>query len=509
MKHFDSFFRFFITTMFFYANMYCAMAQSLVTIPNPSSDYVCLYFSTEDNFPFYFQNKILIRFRQISTNTLVFALYDGARYTVINNPDNGQGCQGYPIIFNNNLYIRYKTIQNQNHLAQLNGNSWSIISNFDNGQYSEDHPIILNDKLYFKYATNAGTRLAQFDGTNITLVSALQTISVAKPKLTVYKNKLYLVDWATQQVMQFDGTNAAVLNQYPGPQTVGGVESFVPFQDTLFIRGQSNIVKTEGTNCYLVNVRSSLPNYSMYHFQKEPVTFGNKLLFIVQGSTGTHWAQYSNGVVQLIPNPTAGFGVEHEYAGTVIYNNKLYFSYVDANNKLRCSQLDGMTITFINTAFGGAMAAHNFPVVFNNALYFTNPGQSDLHLAKYDGQQITVVQNSPQLIVMPGSPILFNGNLYVRVVNHLAKLEEDFVKNEDIQTNINIFPNPVNDYLVIEHTGVQESSIKIVNVLGQEMLSKKLQNTQNSIYIADFPTGTYIINMTIDKKNMSRKFVKQ
>jgi Secretion system C-terminal sorting domain len=513
MKHFDSFFRFLITVLFFYSNMYGAVAQSLVSIPNPSSDYICSYSGAEDDIPFFFQNKILIRLRQVSTTHLVFAFYDGTSYTVINNPDNGHGCQGHPIVFNNNLYIKYKDVNNQNRLAKLNGNTWLLINNFDNGEGYEGEPIIFNDKLYFKYKTSRlDIRLVQFDGTTISMPLALQNVGVAFPKLTVYKNKLYFVDWSTYQVMQFDGTNAVLLNQYPGPQVVGLVESFLIFQDTLFIRGGRHLVKTEGTNCYTVDVANILPTYTLYHFQKEPITYNNKLLFIVQNSTGINWAQYQNGVVQLIPNPTTGLGVEHEFTSTAVFNNKLYFRYVDENAKWRLAQLDGTTISLINTSLGyanGLIAGNNFPTVFNNALYFWSAGAMNMNLAKYDGQQISIVQNSQQLLVMPSAPILFNGNLYVRVVNHLAKLEEDIVKNEDLQNKISIYPNPANDYLVIEHTGVQESSIKIVNILGQEMLSKKLQNTQNSIYIADFPTGTYIINMTIDKKNMSRKFVKQ
>lgn len=509
MKHSSCFCFRLLTLMLFFTYAYPVESQSLVAIPNVNN-YICGYFGVEDDMPFIFQNKIVIRLRQVSSSNFVLAFYDGSNYTIINNPDGGSGYQGHPIVYKNNLYIKYEDVNRQNRLAKLNGNTLTLIDNLNMGNHYEGQPIIYKDTLYFKYKTNQ-LKIGKYSGTTLSVVHDALTIGYSK--MVVYKDKLYFEDGSTRQVMQSDGTNATILNQYPGPAVVGVVDAFAILQDTLFVKGHSNLVRTDGNTCTTIPKTNLMQSFHPYPFGHEPFIYNNGLFWACGTAMGYQWVQYKNGQLTLISNPTTGVGVEHQFGNTAIFNDKLYFRYVDDQNKYRLAQLDGTTITLIPSALGSPAAfggANNYPTVFHNGLYVLGVAPFPMTLGKFDGQQITGIQNSQQLIVMPGSPIVFNNNLYVKTANFLARLEEDIVSNQAIQPNyFALFPNPVNDYLVLDYNGYEPGTLKIFNLLGQEMLSQRLQERQNQINVADFPKGTYLTHIIIDKKVFYQKITKQ
>jgi hypothetical protein len=73
------------------------------------------------------------------------------------------------------------------------------------------------------------------------------------------------------------------------------------------------------------------------------------------------------------------------------------------------------------------------------------------------------------------------------------------VKDIDNATSVRISPNPVHDVLTIEHAKGQH--LVIYSITGQVILKKDQLRDTESISVADWLPGTYIINLQSLKSN--------
>ncbi len=72
-----------------------------------------------------------------------------------------------------------------------------------------------------------------------------------------------------------------------------------------------------------------------------------------------------------------------------------------------------------------------------------------------------------------------------------------------------IYPNPSNGFINIDSDEALKS-YKVVNLLGQVLLSGELPSSQNTISIESLSTGTYILNVsTAAGKEVSQKIIKE
>lgn len=75
---------------------------------------------------------------------------------------------------------------------------------------------------------------------------------------------------------------------------------------------------------------------------------------------------------------------------------------------------------------------------------------------------------------------------------------------------IELFPNPANDFIILKMPGeIQKSIVEILNIQGKVMKSFSLQQNQNRLDISSFPAGIYIMRTYSDKNQILKKFVKQ
>ena len=74
--------------------------------------------------------------------------------------------------------------------------------------------------------------------------------------------------------------------------------------------------------------------------------------------------------------------------------------------------------------------------------------------------------------------------------------------------NFIAYPNPVNDIFNLSYSS-EITSIKVVNLLGQELLSKNVSNNSTQIDMTSLSAGTYIVNVVIDDVVKSIKIVKK
>jgi len=74
---------------------------------------------------------------------------------------------------------------------------------------------------------------------------------------------------------------------------------------------------------------------------------------------------------------------------------------------------------------------------------------------------------------------------------------------------ISIHPNPASDKLGVDVPGNSQSyDLSILNLQGQQVLSRKLWVAKTTIDISSFPSGVYTVKVTGETTQMVRKFVK-
>jgi len=68
--------------------------------------------------------------------------------------------------------------------------------------------------------------------------------------------------------------------------------------------------------------------------------------------------------------------------------------------------------------------------------------------------------------------------------------------------NIQVYPNPANDYINVKFCDNSNSDcfISIYNIQGKLMISRKLELIDSKIYISDFKTGIYIFKIFDNEK---------
>lgn len=75
------------------------------------------------------------------------------------------------------------------------------------------------------------------------------------------------------------------------------------------------------------------------------------------------------------------------------------------------------------------------------------------------------------------------------------------------KTSFVAYPNPVNNVLNLSYSN-EITSYRLLNLLGQEVKSNKVNNTSTQIDMSDLSAGTYILNVTIEDYTKTIKVVK-
>jgi len=70
------------------------------------------------------------------------------------------------------------------------------------------------------------------------------------------------------------------------------------------------------------------------------------------------------------------------------------------------------------------------------------------------------------------------------------------------------YPNPVKDVLNLSHSS-EITSVKVINLLGQEVISRNVGSTSTQIDMSNLSAGAYIVNVTVDNIIKSIKVIKQ
>jgi len=75
-------------------------------------------------------------------------------------------------------------------------------------------------------------------------------------------------------------------------------------------------------------------------------------------------------------------------------------------------------------------------------------------------------------------------------------------------TSFAAYPNPVKDVLNLSYS-TEITSVKVINLLGQEVLSRNVGSTSTQVDMSNLTAGAYIVNVTVDNVVKSIKVIKQ
>ena len=82
--------------------------------------------------------------------------------------------------------------------------------------------------------------------------------------------------------------------------------------------------------------------------------------------------------------------------------------------------------------------------------------------------------------------------------------------NELQSSQISIYPNPATDKITIEiAAGLASSQLSIINLNGEEVLTRQITQPKTQIDISNLPSGVYIVRLTNDKTVEVRKIIKE
>jgi hypothetical protein len=80
---------------------------------------------------------------------------------------------------------------------------------------------------------------------------------------------------------------------------------------------------------------------------------------------------------------------------------------------------------------------------------------------------------------------------------------------EQQQSSFSVFPNPATDKITIEIAeGQAPSQLSIMNLNGEEVLTRSLLKPKTQIDISNLPGAVYFVRLTNDKTVEVRKFIK-
>lgn len=196
------------------------------------------------------------------------------------------------------------------------------------------------------------------------------------------------------------------------------------------------------------------------------------LRYAWNGSNAANVWFYTNGI-NLVGGTT--YKIAYDYGGTgTTFPEKLKVSYGNSANAAAMTTL---------------LADHpnvNSSTPVNNFVNFT-PATSGVYYFGFNAYSIA------------DQFYLFVDNIVVDVA----------LSNSDFDnSNFLAYPNPVRDILNISYT-TEISSVRVINMIGQEVISKNINTTSTQVDMSELSAGTYIVNVTVGDSVKTLKVIKQ
>ena len=133
---------------------------------------------------------------------------------------------------------------------------------------------------------------------------------------------------------------------------------------------------------------------------------------------------------------------------------------------------------------------------FNSPYHYTEEYKLDLNPWVGKDIKIAFVKNGTYQMAMDDIRVLSSGT--------------DNVDDVMISSEIEVYPNPANDFVNfdVEMNGVQSASIVINNIMGQKVISQDISDSHVSINVSDLADGIYFYSLIVNNETVkTNKFV--
>ena len=180
----------------------------------------------------------------------------------------------------------------------------------------------------------------------------------------------------------------------------------------------------------------------------------------------------------------------------------------------RLVEEDGGVGLVINAMGIESMNSAIIPLVINQEAYqdfkvvlFTHTIPDNVNVYLEDNQQGTMtLLNEQDFELTPENTLSEVGRFYLHFTEGTFSIDEEVLTN-----NLNVFKADYNNFITIEGLAVQsqETSVKLYNVVGMEVLSTSLNNNTNTQTISTdgLATGVYVIKLQSESNQLTKKLI--
>ena len=77
--------------------------------------------------------------------------------------------------------------------------------------------------------------------------------------------------------------------------------------------------------------------------------------------------------------------------------------------------------------------------------------------------------------------------------------------NDNEFNNVEMYPNPANDYLSFDTNSSENIDVQIFDILGKSVL--RLEKVINSINISELKSGIYFVQITLGSEKTTKKLI--
>lgn len=171
------------------------------------------------------------------------------------------------------------------------------------------------------------------------------------------------------------------------------------------------------------------------------------------------------------------------YEGTTDYNEQKLWRYTDANDWELVTTLPVGTISYLdNTPFSTPGLDYMVELELNNACSAEKAQDFNTTRSNKDKGQFVAGEGTG------------NSNNSI---------------DEAYMSAINVYPNPASDQLNITQLLATEMRLQVMDLNGKVLMSEQVSGLSNTLEIQELAVGIYIIELVIDQRKETRRFVKQ
>jgi hypothetical protein len=208
--------------------------------------------------------------------------------------------------------------------------------------------------------------------------------------------------------------------------------------------------------------------------------------------------------------------------GVEIWSNHALTSLSGLNN---ITSIGGGVAIIENDALSNLTALNNLTSVGGEVLIYMNytltsltgldnidaGSISDLDIEYNDKLSACAVQSICDYLASPNGTILIGGN--AEGCNSQEEVEAAcgvFVKDLSHSGIFSIYPNPSSTQVTIETTAIPtQSHLSIVNINGQELMTRQITEAKTQLDISNLPGGVYFVRMTSERTVDVGKMIKR